>query len=571
MGTAPSAPGRGQAEAAEQGEEEDEEEEEREDVREAHNILRQQGLWHFTDSLLRGPEASWRRRLLFCSAGDVSQTRLGKARKKSRKLLWKRPRRVLSAMLMHIEGRIRGRSQPANHGQCSKKETAATNPACVAAMSTAEQRGIWRMGKAIIMQLRLHGVLLYWQGTDAGQSILARMLAHAVQTAAQAEFKTPAHGKRMDFTALSRALHNAVGQVEATIFGGFPLPLRFGSCLEIRSAGGTTRVHSKYFDAPWVAMRYRRLQQLVRDSHGTKAGFKRYRGQCTKERLSEHAAPPAQANLPAKLERLCKLVKVLLADSGQSRKRKAPEPEVVDVTAPPQDASASSEAPAVPAIPDVVLVEERCRRLSQEARDIQHQILRYTSFLPPFFQGLNQLAQQGQDGSLSERNKAVMQAVRASSVNSGPSSVNRGPPVATVPPWFLHWCRALGDQQAIPELWAAVLRHPRVKAAAEEAFAEVRANRFSSSSLLDRPSSKHGSGVNEGGSSSSRTRPYHTRAAVATAKGNATSASTELRDRLVLAAPAPAARASKEAPVQMLARAPALSAVRRRIRGKRHL
>mmetsp|Transcript_107024 Transcript_107024/g.312979 ORF Transcript_107024/g.312979 Transcript_107024/m.312979 type:complete len:218 (+) Transcript_107024:1-654(+) len=204
-------------------------------------------------------------------------------------------------------------------------------------------------------------------------------------------------------------------------------------------------------------MRYRRHQQRILEKNGSPASVKTYLRRCHNEQLPKHAAPPSEPDLPAKLERLRRLMELLLAESALGRKRKAPENEVL------------REAQVHPAGSDAATVLKR-------------QILGYISTPLPLCDRLERLTQQESAGVLSagERREAVRREIRAASCTYGPHAL-------TVPLWFQQWCRTLGERQ-VSELWASAVQHPRVQRAVEEAFAEVRANKNSFAPLLDLPS-----------------------------------------------------------------------------------
>uniref|UniRef100_A0A7S4Q5W9 J domain-containing protein n=1 Tax=Alexandrium monilatum TaxID=311494 RepID=A0A7S4Q5W9_9DINO len=280
-----------------------------EEERAARDALRSTGLRHFVAALLAGPEEAWRRQLLYC--GATAPLGKGAGGKHTRQLLWPRPLAVLEAVQAYIQDLVNGVATATEQSQSPTiNKDALAQPGLVPS-------GIWKKGKRFLVQLRFGGLLVTWSGTDAGQSIMARMLIHSIISGVKQKVMAC---RTVDLDKLSRAVRDAILRAEGVDFEGWPLPLQYGCCIEVTKGKGrltSTRVHSKYSVSVHRAMRVRRLQQVVLEARASPSTLKTYR-----RAVAELDRDLSEITVE-RLSRLWNLVAQLLA--VHPRKRKAAE------------------------------------------------------------------------------------------------------------------------------------------------------------------------------------------------------------------------------------------------------
>jgi len=415
------------------------------DLREARAELRRQGLENFVDSVLADAEATWRRRLLFCGPGEMRWRAGATGGCWVRRLCRRRPPEVLEALLTYVQ------EFPSRGDRLLRRPRLQKKAGTLAVPTGAATRGFWRKKKSgYRIQLRVRGVLVAWRGVNAREGILARALAHSIVSATASQLKQGRHRSSLD--DLSKALVANASRVEACDFDGWPLPLKFAACVEVGRSWKQPRVHSRYYTSVHKAMRARRLQQGILDSHGSAASHRAYNREVRRlDQLEALAKRPG----PQKLARLRGLLLELAGHcpmQGATRKQSAPGSCGGNAAAPePPTAAVHTQGPL--------------------ASELRREILSYLHAPPvPLCARLDRVVGLRREGVLSPAacGQAMWAEIRAEMLVTGGGMLS-------VPAWFRAAAHGLGHRgNEVPNLWALMVQYPEVQDAVCRALGNAR-------------------------------------------------------------------------------------------------
>eukprot|EP00927_Polykrikos_kofoidii_P046001 TRINITY_DN40180_c0_g1_i4.p1 TRINITY_DN40180_c0_g1~~TRINITY_DN40180_c0_g1_i4.p1 ORF type:complete len:820 (-),score=139.79 TRINITY_DN40180_c0_g1_i4:183-2642(-) len=247
----------------------------------ASNSLRILGLRFFVASLIASPSVTWRRRLLYTTAGPVV------SRKRS---LRKRPRKFLVALSQVLKDmlqeeheedaqlRVKVRNPKIISSKRRREEdTPNDRPASAVveakmARPETERAGMWKKKGskhgggvgAYHVEPCFLGFLFKWAGSDTTQSLMAYMLAHSVKTTAFGLLlQLPGdRSKKYEAASFSNAIRAAIAKVEDGHNKGWPLPLEYGAVLRATSCYKKKLQSCYYFDASHALEAMREQQKL---------------------------------------------------------------------------------------------------------------------------------------------------------------------------------------------------------------------------------------------------------------------------------------------------------------------